>query len=117
VLGGGMRQAGILAAAGIIALTDHVERLAEDHANAQLLAGELSQIEEISVDPWSAQTNMVFISLKHHTHEKLAGFLKPKGILIMPRYPIRLVTHLDVTRKDINMFIEAVKAFFTAESR
>lgn len=112
VLGGGMRQAGILAAAGLIALTDHVERLAEDHANAQFLADELSQIEEISVDPWSAQTNMVFISLTSCPHEELAVFLKPKGILILPRYPIRLVTHLDVTREDLKTFVAAVKAFF-----
>jgi threonine aldolase len=114
VLGGGMRQAGILAAAGIIALTEHVELLAEDHANAQLLADELSQIEEITLDPWSAQTNMVFISLRSCPHEKLADYLKPQGILISPRYPIRLVTHLDVTREDINTFVEAMKAFFTA---
>ena len=116
VLGGGMRQAGVLAAAGIIALTEHVERLADDHANAQLLADELSQIEEITVDPWSAQSNMVFMSLKEPEHEQLAAYLKTQGIVILPRNPIRLVTHLDVTREDIKTFIAAVKAFLTAES-
>ena len=114
-LGGGMRQAGVLAAAGIIALIEHVERLVEDHANAQLLADELSQIEEVMVDPCSAQSNMVFISLKRHKHEHLAAYLKTQGIVILPRYPIRLVTHLDVTREDISTFVAAVKAFLTAD--
>ncbi|PID58372.1 low-specificity L-threonine aldolase [candidate division KSB3 bacterium] len=113
VLGGGMRQAGVLAAAGIIALIEHVERLADDHANAQFLADELSQLEELTLDPGSAQTNMVLMSLKEHAHEELAAYLKTQGILILPRHPIRLVTHLDVTREDIRTVVAAVKAFFT----
>ncbi len=111
VVGGGMRQAGILAAAGILALTEHVERLAEDHALAQHLAEELSQIEEISLDPQSVQTNMLFLSLRKGKPEELAAYLKPRGILINTR--IRLVTHLDITTKDIKTFVEEVKTFFS----
>lgn len=113
VLGGGMRQAGILAAAGIIALTEHIDRLAEDHAHAQLLAEGLSQIEEISFDPALVQTNMVFIALNKGSHEELAAYLKERGILILPRNPIRLVTHLDVTTEDIKIFLAEIKAFFS----
>jgi threonine aldolase len=113
VLGGGMRQAGILAAAGIFALNEHVGRLAEDHANAQLLAEGLSEIEEITFDPALVQTNMVFISTNRGTHEELTAYLKERGILIRPQYPIRLVTHLDVTEEDIKTFVAEVKAFFS----
>jgi threonine aldolase len=113
VVGGGMRQAGIIAAAGIIALSRHVERLAEDHANAQLLAEGLSQIEEITFDPTLVQTNMVFISLTKGSTEELAEYLKDRGMLIWPRTPIRLVTHLDVTAEDTKTFVTAVKEFFS----
>jgi threonine aldolase len=111
LLGGGMRQAGILAAAGIIALTEHVDRLGEDHANADLLARELRTIEGISVDPLSAQTNMVFIRLTSHTHQEFAEYLKSRGILVSPRDSIRLVTHLDITTEDVKTFVTAAKDF------
>lgn len=113
VLGGGMRQAGILAAAGILALSDHVERLADDHANARLLARGLADMSEISCDPALVQTNMVFVSVRKGSSEELAAYLKQKGILILPRNPIRLVTHLDVTAEDIKTFVQEVKTFFS----
>ncbi|MBD3306901.1 low-specificity L-threonine aldolase [candidate division KSB3 bacterium] len=113
VVGGGMRQAGILAAAGILALNEHVERLAEDHANAQLLAEGLSQIKEIDLDPASAQTNMVFISLNTSSHEALASYLQQRNILISPRHPIRLVTHLDVSAEDMQTVVAALRQFFS----
>jgi threonine aldolase len=113
VVGGGMRQAGILAAAGIIALTNHVDRLAEDHANTQLLAEGLAQIEEITFDPTFVQTNMLFASVNNGSSEALAAYLKQRGILILPRNPIRLVMHLDVTAEDIKTFVAAVKEFFS----
>lgn len=113
VLGGGMRQAGILAAAGIFALNEHVARLADDHANAQLLAQGLAEIEEISYDPAFVQTNMVFASVRKGSSEELAAYLKQKGILVLPRNPIRLVTHLDVTAEDIKIFVNEVKTFFS----
>jgi threonine aldolase len=113
VLGGGMRQAGILAAAGVVALTDYRERLAEVHANAQLLADGISQIEEISVDPELVHTNMVFASITRGTSEELAAYLKQRGILILPRDPIRLVTHQNVSAEDIRTFVAEVKSYFS----
>ena len=113
VLGGGMRQAGILAAAGIIALRDHVDRLAEDHENACLLAEGLAQIDELVIDPSSGQTNMVFVSLDKSRYEALRDYLKHRGILIGGREMIRLVTHMDVTTEDIKTVIEAIKNFFS----
>ena len=111
-----MRQAGVLAAAGLIALSRHVDRLAEDHANTQLLAEGLSQIDEIAFDPAFVQTNMVFISLNKGSAEELAAYLHQHGILILPRHPIRLVTHLDVTAEDMVTVIETVKEFFLKNS-
>jgi threonine aldolase len=112
MLGGGMRQAGILAAAGILALTTHVERLAEDHANAKRLAEGLSTISEIPVDPKSVQTNMVFFQLDPKTSDALAAFCKDRGILLSGRGGFRLVTHLDVSAEDIDQVVSEVKAFF-----
>jgi threonine aldolase len=111
LLGGGMRQAGILAAAGIIALTEHVDRLAEDHANAEFLMQELLSIDKIAVHPSSGQTNMVFIRLSSHSHQEFAEYLKSRNILVSPRDSIRLVTHLDIATEDIHTFIVAVKDF------
>ncbi len=113
MLGGGMRQAGILAAAGIIALTEHVERLADDHANAARLAAGLAQIEEIEVDPTAVQTNILFVTLAKATSLKLADYLKQQGIMISGGRTIRLVTHLDVTEADIETVIAAIKRFFS----
>jgi len=114
VVGGGMRQAGILAAAGVYALQNHIDRLAEDHATAALLAEDLNIIDEVDVLSKTAQTNMVFISLRRGTPQELAAFLKAKGIIISPRDPIRLVTHLDVGEADIRTMIAAVREFFMA---
>jgi threonine aldolase len=111
VLGGGMRQAGILAAAGLVVLSDHVERLAEDHANARLLAEGLSEIRDVSLDLSIVHTNMVFFSLKRGSHEELAAYLQERDIFIFPRYPIRLVTHLDVASDDVKKFIAEVGCY------
>ncbi|MCX7591510.1 MAG: low-specificity L-threonine aldolase [Kiritimatiellae bacterium] len=113
VLGGGMRQAGVLAAAGIYALTHHVERLAEDHANAELLARELSAIDALEVEYAPLQTNMVFVSLREGDVSGLIAYLRGKGILLLAgKSPLRLVTHLDVTRDDILMVICAFREYF-----
>ena len=113
VLGGGMRQAGVLAAAGIIALTDHVERLAEDHENAHRLAEGLAQIQELSLDMSTVQTNMVFVTLERARFLDLQKALREKGVLIAGRDQIRLVTHLDVSAQDIQQVIAAFKAHFS----
>jgi threonine aldolase len=112
VLGGGMRQAGILAAAGIHALTHHVERLAQDHENAKTLAEDLAQIEELHLDPSRVQTNMVFFTLEPPRFKSLQAYLKERGILISGRDKVRLVTHLDITAKDIGVVIKAFKSYF-----
>ena len=112
VLGGGMRQAGILAAAGITALTDHVDRLAEDHANAGRLAEGLAEIEELGINPKKVQTNMLFFSLEKSRFASLQQDMKNQGILIGGRDMVRLVTHLDVTRDDVEKVIHAFKEHF-----
>ena len=115
VLGGGMRQAGIMAAAGIVALEQHIDRLAEDHANARLLAEGLAQLDEVQVDPATVQTNMVFITLRRGQPAALVNYLKRHDILIDGADRLRLVTHLDVTTEDIKTTVEKVKEFFAGE--
>lgn len=112
VLGGGMRQAGVLAAAGLYAIDQHVERLAEDHANAARLAEGLLQIDEITVDPASAQTNMVFMRVAPDRAAALKKYLADAGILIGSGAHVRLVTHLDVRAVDVDAAVAAVKDFF-----
>lgn len=115
VVGGGMRQAGLLAAAGIHALQNNVERLAQDHENAAALAQGLSGIHHIQVAP--AQTNMVYITVEPQRCGPLREFLKARGILISGTGTIRLVTHLDVDRADVDRFVGAMKDFFAAGSK
>lgn len=115
VLGGGMRQAGVVAAAGIFALQNNVQRLADDHANARLLAERLAAIDGIEVDPASVQTNMVFVRVAPELAEPLRRYLKQQNMRIGGGTTIRLVTHLDVGPADIRAFTEAV-AQFAAEA-
>ena len=112
MLGGGMRQAGILAAAGIMALEDHVERLQEDHENASFLAEKLSDVDELKVDQTLVQTNMVFVGLGQGEPTALQAYLREKGVLINTGDPIRMVTHLDVGRQDIEEAVEKIKGYF-----
>ena len=112
VLGGGMRQAGILAAAGIFALQSQVGRLAEDHAGARVLAEGLSRIDEIEIDMALVQTNMVFASLKSGSPDALAAYLKDAGVLIEIGNPLRLVTHMDVDTKDIQRAISLFGSYY-----
>ena len=110
-MGGGMRQAGILAAAGLYALDHHVERLAEDHEHARLLARGLAEIPGLSVTP--PETNIVMVEiLAGPTAAELAARLRRRGVLVAPAgagteaRKLRLVTHLDVSREDILRTIE-----------
>jgi threonine aldolase len=112
LLGGGMRQAGVLAAAGIVALSDHVERLAEDHENARRLALGLAEIRGVTVDLAAVQTNMVFAKVGGEIAGPLADYLRERGILVFGQENLRLVTHLDVTAGDMDTVIEAFRAFF-----
>jgi len=101
-LGGGMRQAGILAAAGLIALEEGPLRLHEDHANARLLADAIAACEGVNIDLPSVQTNIVFFTLKDgRDAPAFVAALKSQGILCSAIGPhaVRLVTHLDVSRE------------------
>ncbi|WP_372944071.1 low-specificity L-threonine aldolase [Shewanella sp.] len=110
MLGGGMRQAGIIAAAAKLALTDQVERLAEDHYNAKLLAQMLVEIPELTVDMSLVQTNMVFATLSEQINPHiLAHTLADKGILLSPSHQLRLVTHNDISTADISTFVNVLK--------
>jgi threonine aldolase len=97
-LGGGMRQAGILAAAGLIALEKMTLRLHEDHANARLLAETLAKLPEVEIDLEAVQTNILIFSLRTIQPADLVARLKAKSVLISQVGPrsVRLVTHHDV---------------------
>jgi len=100
-LGGGMRQAGVLAAAGLIALEQGPGRLHEDHANARFLAEALTNIEQVSIDPDAVETNIVIFKLIGEIKAAdVAALLKARGFLMSAVAPdaIRIVTHLDVDR-------------------
>ena len=101
-LGGGMRQAGVLAAAGLIALEEMPKRLAEDHANARLLAERLAELPQVAIDLGSVQTNIVIFALKGGGHDALVARLRARGLILGTMGPtgIRLVTHHDVSRAD-----------------
>jgi len=112
VAGGGMRQAGVIAAAGIVALSEHVDRLAEDHDNARRLAEGLGRIDELELQG-PAQTNMVFVRLPDDRRKDLVAHMAEHGIRIVDMNPLRLVTHLDVNAEDIEKVIRAFQAFFS----
>jgi threonine aldolase len=115
VLGGGMRQAGVLAAAGIYALENNVARLVQDHDNARLLAQGLSGVEGVKLDPRAVQTNMVFMTVAPERADALRAFLRQHAMLIGGGNTIRLVTHLDVSADDIRAFLQAVAEFFAGQ--
>ena len=117
VVGGGMRQAGVLAAAGIYALENNVERLATDHENARALARALTGIEGVAVAPNGAQTNMLYINIEPQRSVRMREVLKSQGILISGQGSIRLVTHLDINRADIDRVAVAVRESFAATSK
>ncbi len=99
VLGGGMRQVGILAAAGLYALEHHVERLAEDHANAARLGSLLEGVEGLTVQP--VQTNMVWLDVNDTVAPGFVQRLASRGVLASGVSRVRFVTHLDVSREDV----------------
>jgi threonine aldolase len=110
MLGGGMRQAGILAAAGRHAVKHHVARLAEDHDNAARLAEGLAKHRALDVAP--PQTNMVFVSVREGSADGFAAHLAANGVQITGTVHQRWVTHLDVARDDVDRAIGVVDAFF-----
>ena len=119
VVGGGMRQAGILAAAGIVALTEMVDRLADDHENAKKLAEGLANMEGIFIDPDLVFTNIVYVDVtkKGMTSQILTERLHSRGVGLLPTGPKRLraVTNYHVTSSDIDyaldIFLSILKEF------
>ena len=110
MLGGGMRQAGILAAAGLYALEHHVARLADDHDNAALLAKGLSEIDGIHTT--LPQTNIVYADIPTDCCAALEKHLTECGINATVKPHMRLVTHLDVSRHDVEHVVKEIKRFF-----
>jgi threonine aldolase len=113
--GGGMRQVGMLAAAGIYALDYHVDRLAQDHALARRLAEGLADVPGLQVEP--PHTNILFADLAGPAKERsaeLLQYLKERGILATGLYRLRFVTHLDVDAAGIDLTIAAIARFFMA---
>ncbi len=112
--GGGMRQAGVLAAAATHALDHHVDRLADDHRRAQRLAHAFAELPGLQVAP--VHTNIVFVDITPHAKEKAVGlidFLAARGVLANGLYRLRFVTHLDVDDAGVERAIEAMRERFS----
>ena len=112
MVGGGMRQAGILAAAGKLALTEQVTQLNVDHQNAKKLALGLSELDGFHVNPDFVQTNIVFAKLDDSIQiNKIAEQLAEDGITVSPGNPIRFVTHKDVSSADIDLLLSKLAQY------
>ena len=112
MLGGGMRQVGVIAAAGLIALTESPQRLHEDHANAQMMAQQLAAIPQIELDLASVQTNIIVFGLRDTTMTipDFIAKLREQGVLVVPfKDRIRAVTHCDVSREQCQTAIDVIK--------
>ncbi|MGZ5268094.1 MAG: low-specificity L-threonine aldolase [Caldimonas sp.] len=112
MVGGGMRQAGVLAAAAIHALDHHVDRLADDHALAARLAEGLADLPDLAVEP--PQTNMVFAELASARVPGLAAHLASRGVIALVSEHLRLVTHLDVDAEGVDRAVAAIREYLTA---
>jgi threonine aldolase len=112
MLGGGMRQAGVLAAAGLYALDHNIARLADDHTNAARLANALSQIPSIKVT--FPQTNILFVEVAADDVAALSKHLRERGVLAAVGTKTRLVTHLDLSPEDVDAAIAAFTSFYAA---
>ncbi|WP_283159377.1 low-specificity L-threonine aldolase [Vibrio cidicii] len=112
MVGGGMRQAGILAAAGKLALTEQVSQLKTDHDNAKALAHGLATLPGFDVNPQWVQTNIVFAKLDDGVDiATLAQKLKQEQIIVSPGNPIRFVTHKDISREDIDRLLSVLRSY------
>ena len=110
ILGGGMRQAGVIAAAGLYALEHNVERLKTDHDNAARLAAGLRELkQEVQLN-----TNMVLLKVSPDQAKGIGDYMKKNEILVLPRSPMRLVTHLDVDAAGIDRALGAFRSFFSS---
>jgi threonine aldolase len=112
VVGGGMRQAGILAAAGIVALNEMVDRLTQDHANAKKLAMGLAEIPGINVDPDQILTNIIYfeVNRKDMARQEFVRQLDAAGVHMLPLglQKVRAVTHYHITSEDIDQALAVI---------
>ncbi len=113
--GGGMRQAGILAAAGIYAIDNHFERLAQDHRRAKALARALAELPGAEVNPDEVETNIVIFKLdpRRYSAQAWCAAMAEAGILMLPFGPdrVRMVTHLHITDGDVDQVVAAFRKF------
>jgi threonine aldolase len=114
LFGGAMRQAGIIAAAGLYALQHHVERLAEDHAHAKLLAQALAELPTVHLNPADVETNIVIFDVRAtgRSATEVTEQLQKEGVRVSDagRTRLRAVTHLDVSRQDITRAIDVLRS-------
>ncbi|EOD01392.1 low-specificity L-threonine aldolase [Caldisalinibacter kiritimatiensis] len=112
MFGGGMRQAGVIAAAGLVALDKMIDRLKEDHDNIKLLASKLNQIDGIEIDNESVQTNILMINIESskYSSKELVEEMKKRGILtsVITDSIIRFVTHRHITKDNINYAVDKI---------
>ena len=114
MLGGGMRQAGVFAAAGIYALENNIKRLSEDQQRAEYLASELKKyVNGSDENDIKQNTNMVFFTPHKKDSQKLPSFLSNKGIIINDPLPTtRMVMHLDISDNDVNHILKSFDEYY-----
>ena len=117
IVGGGMRQSGVLAAAGIYALEHNIQRMEEDHRHARQLAEGLESIDALRVDKPSLRTNMVFVRLPEEDLGPLTAVARDARILLGSVNPMRLVTHLEIESGDITRVIRLFHDYFSEKRR
>ena len=114
MLGGGMRQCGVIAAAGIVALEQMVDRLAEDHALARRLAQGIAEVQGLSIDAATVETNLIYfdVTASTLTAQELATRLERRGVKVLALGPRRLraVTHHGIEARDVDQALEAIRA-------
>ena len=115
MLGSGMRQAGVIAAAGIVALDTMVDRLAEDHSNARRLSTGLAEIPGIAIDPDALPTNLIFLTMKYSNHDEIARRIIDQGVLLGARGGgyCRMATHADITGDDVEYALDVISSTIT----
>lgn len=113
ILGGGMRQSGMLAGAGLYALENNIERLALDHEHTRIIAEALAQLPQLEVDQARLQTNMLFIKPHPEDHAPLQAFMAENGVRIGWQEPwMRCVLHLGVSAEDVTRIIELFRRYY-----
>lgn len=115
MLGGGMRQVGILAAAGLYALEHNIDRLAEDHRHAREIAIALGDCEGITINRDTVETNMIYMHLHTSKKDRLASFLADKNIILSPSDKVfRIVVHKDITPAAVGVLIETIRTYMAS---